>query len=71
MPLSTLAVRWILNRSGINSVVAGARNREQSTANVAILAPSIPAHAVERMTAISDGTTAHIPDVGNLFNHYP
>jgi aryl-alcohol dehydrogenase-like predicted oxidoreductase len=71
VPLSTLAVRWILNRPHVNSVVVGARNREQSAANVAILAPSIPAHAFERMTAISDGIAAHVPDVGNLFNHYP
>lgn len=71
VPLSTLAVRWILSRSGINSVVVGARNREQSAVNVAIAAPPIPLDAFERMTRISDAIAAHVPDVGNLFNHYP
>ena len=71
LPLPALAVRWILARPGISSVVVGARNREQSAANVDILAPAIPSWAIDRMTEISDVIAAHIPDVGNLFNHYP
>ncbi len=71
LPLSTLAIRWILNRPGINSVVVGARTREQSGDNVAALVPDIAPGDLERMTTISDQIAAHIPDAGNLFNHYP
>ena len=71
LPLATLAIRWILDRPGINSVVVGARSSEQSSANVAALAPTVPASAYQAMTAISDEIVAHVPDVGNLFNHYP
>ena len=71
LPLSTLAIRWILSRPGIHSVVAGARNRAQVEANTAALEPTIPAEVFARLTAISDGVIAHVPDAGNLFNHYP
>ncbi len=71
LPLATLAVRWILERPGIHSVVVGARRRDQASANVAALAPAIPASAYAAMTTISDDIATHIPDVGNLFNHYP
>ena len=71
LPLRTLAIRWILDRPGIDGVVVGARNRDQSAANVAALAPAIPPAAFAAMTAISDDIAAHVPDVGNLFNHYP
>ena len=71
VPLATLAIRWILNRPGIDSVVVGARSREQSSANLAALVPTVPAGAYQAMTAISDEIVAHVPDVGNLFNHYP
>jgi myo-inositol catabolism protein IolS len=71
LPLPTLAIRWILARPGIASVVVGARNRAQSAANLAALAPAISPDAFARMTAISDAIAPHVPDVGNLFNHYP
>ncbi len=71
LPLAVLAIRWILDRPGIDSVVVGARSRAQATANLAALTPAIPAAAYAAMTAISDTIAAHVPDVGNLFNHYP
>ena len=71
LPLATLAIRWILHRPGIDAVVAGARNAEQASANVAALVPAIPDAAFERMTEISDRIATHVPDVGNLFDHYP
>lgn len=70
-PLMHLAIRWILTRPGITSVVVGARNRAQSEANAQALSGAIPAEVFERMTAISDEIVTHVPDVGNLFNHYP
>jgi myo-inositol catabolism protein IolS len=71
LPLATLALRWVIDRPGISAVVAGARNRAQSAANVATLGPSIPTATFAKMTAISDALAQHVPDVGNLFNHYP
>ena len=71
LPLATLAIRWILHRPGIDAVVAGARNAEQASANVAALVPAIPDAAFERMTEISDRIATHVPDVGNLFDHSP
>lgn len=71
LPLSTLAIRWILNQPGIHSVVVGARSPEQVTANAAALEPEISADAFTRLTAISNKIMSHVPDAGNLFNHYP
>ncbi len=70
-PLMHLAIRWILARPGITSVVVGARNRAQSEANAQALAGAIPDEVFERMTAISDEIVAHVPNAGNLFNHFP
>lgn len=70
-PLMHLAIRWILTRPGITSVVVGARNRAQSEANAQALTGAIPDDVFERMTAISDEIVAHVPNAGNLFNHYP
>jgi aryl-alcohol dehydrogenase-like predicted oxidoreductase len=71
LPLSTLAIRWILGRPGVHSVVVGARNRDQVAINVAALEPTIPAGVFAQLTAISDEIMAHVPDAGNVFNHYP
>jgi myo-inositol catabolism protein IolS len=70
-PLMHLALRWILARPGITVVVYGARNRVQSEANALALAGTIPIDVFARMTEISDEIVAHVPDAGNLFNHYP
>ena len=71
LPLSTLAIRWILNQPGIHSVVVGARSPDQAAANAAALEPAISADTFSRLTAISKEITSHVPDAGNLFNHYP
>lgn len=70
-PLMHLAIRWILSRPGISSVIVGARNREQSQATLGALAGEIPDGLIERMTQISDEIVRHVPNEGNLFNHHP
>lgn len=70
-PLMHLAIRWILTRPGITSVVYGARNRAQSEANAQALTGTIADEVFARMTAISDEIVAHVPDAGNLFDHHP
>ena len=71
LPLSTLAIRWILDQVGVKAVVVGGRTRDQVAANAAALPAAIPATAFGELTDISDAIMAHIPDAGNLFNHYP
>lgn len=71
LPLATLAVRWILAQPGIDSVVIGARNAAQATANAQVLAPAIPDAILAEITQISDRISVRLPDVGNLFDHYP
>jgi len=70
-PLMHLAIRWSLARPGIGLVIFGARNRAQSEANAQALAGAIPDSVFDRMTAISDEIVKHVPNAGNLFNHYP
>jgi aryl-alcohol dehydrogenase-like predicted oxidoreductase len=71
LPLSTLSIRWILGQVGVKAVVAGGRTREQVASNAAALEAAIPAAAFDELAEISDAIMAHIPDAGNLFNHYP
>ena len=70
-PLMHLAIRWSLQRPGITSVVAGARNKAQAEANAQALSGAIPGQVFDRMTAISDEIVRHVPNEGNLFNHRP
>jgi myo-inositol catabolism protein IolS len=70
-PLMNLAIRWILARPGITSVLIGARNRAQAEANVAALSGEIGDDTIAHMTAISDEIFACMPDEGNLFGHHP
>lgn len=71
LPLSTLAIRWILDQVGVKAVVVGGWNGDQVAANAAALKATIPASAFDALSRISDAIMAHIPDAGNLFNHYP
>jgi myo-inositol catabolism protein IolS len=70
-PLQHLAIRWTIARPGVASVLIGARSRAQAEANVAALSGEIPDDVFDRMTAVSDEIMRHVPDEGNLFNHYP
>ena len=51
--------------------MTGGRNRAQATANAQVLKHAMPRAVLAQVTAISDRISAHIPDVGNVFNHYP
>lgn len=66
-PLSHLAIRWLLDRPGIDMALIGGRNARQVADLTGALAGDIPADAFARMTAISDALGRHIPDAGNLF----
>jgi myo-inositol catabolism protein IolS len=72
--LSRLALAWVLARPGIAATLVGA----SSPAQVAeTLPPGFPRDAaavdsaLARLTAISDEVWPSIPDIGNIFKHYP
>ena len=71
LPLSTLAIRWVLSRPGVVSVLVGARSMEQVEANVRAVSAAIPQKAEQELTALSVEAWRHLPDVGNIFLFYP
>jgi aryl-alcohol dehydrogenase-like predicted oxidoreductase len=70
-PLAHVALRWLLEREGVSSVLAGGRTAEQVADNVQSLDGEIPREIFNRMTAVSDELAPFIPDEGNIFKWYP
>ncbi len=70
MALSDLAILWVMSRSGVETVLVGARNRAQVESNASVLAVKVDDQTLAEMTDISNRAMAHIPDVGNIFKHY-
>ena len=66
-----LAIRWVMSRPGVTTVLVGARRADQVQRNVGAVAGDIPASVFERMTAVSDEVMKHVPDTGNIFRYYP
>jgi myo-inositol catabolism protein IolS len=71
VPLSTLAIRWVLGRNGIVSSLVGARSKAQLEENAAAAAGRNPPEIDEELTRQSSEAMRHVPDVGNIFNFYP
>jgi myo-inositol catabolism protein IolS len=70
-PLTHLAIRWVLNQSGINTAVVGGRRPAQVEENIAALRGDIPSQIFEQMTEISDTVIQQIPDMTNMYGYYP
>jgi len=70
-PLVHLAIRTLITRPGISSVLVGARNTHQLSENLAAMEGEISEDVYARMIEISDGIMEHMPDVGNIFRYYP
>ncbi|NLG16438.1 MAG: aldo/keto reductase [Fibrobacter sp.] len=70
-PLNELAIRWILSRPGLSTVLAGARNSLQVHQNVKAMDGEIDPAVFDSFTSISDTIAASIPDTGNIFRWYP
>ena len=70
-PLSTLAIRWVLSRPGITSVLVGGRSLAQVESNIRAASAAIAPDAEKRLTALSEEAGTHMPDVGNIFLYYP
>lgn len=70
-PLAHLAIRWVLHQPGISTAVVGARNPEQVARNAEALTGEIDQSIFDRMTEVGDEVMNHVPDVGNMYRHYP
>ncbi|MGA2974571.1 MAG: aldo/keto reductase [Spirochaetia bacterium] len=71
LPLSTLAIQWVLARPGVVSVLVGARSMEQLRKNVQSASARIEPSVESELSAISDQAGRYLPDVGNIFLYYP
>jgi myo-inositol catabolism protein IolS len=69
--LTHLAIRWVLQQAGITSSLVGARDAAQARQNAEALEGDIPTEIFQRMTSISDETSKHIPNTGNVYLYYP
>lgn len=69
--LATLALRWLLRRPGVTSVLVSAKNAEQALANIRALEGDIPDQVFDELTALSDRVIQYIPDEGNPFGYHP
>jgi myo-inositol catabolism protein IolS len=70
--LARLAAEWVLSRPGIASALVGASGPEQlrRTAGGRV-SPEALETALARATGISEALRPYVPDVGNIFKHYP
>jgi myo-inositol catabolism protein IolS len=69
--LAHLALRWLLQQSGVTCVLVSAKNARQAAENAKALQIDIPAEVFSALTAISDRAISKIPDEGNPFGHHP
>jgi myo-inositol catabolism protein IolS len=70
-PLAHCAIRWLLDRPGVTTVLAGARTPRQVEENRKALDGEIPSVLLQMMTAVSDRLAPKLPDAGNIFRWYP
>jgi myo-inositol catabolism protein IolS len=70
-PVAHCAIRWLLSKEWISSVLVGSRTPEQVHSNVQSLEGAIEPQVFTRMTEISDLLAPHIPAEGNIFRWYP
>ncbi len=65
------AIQWTLKRSGIQSVLVGARNSIQVKQNTNAIKYEIDKSILDRLTDASEMINQKIPDTGNIFRWYP
>jgi myo-inositol catabolism protein IolS len=70
-PLQHLAIRWVLSRPGIASVLVGARNAAQAQENASALQGEIPASVLDRVSEISDKVMRFVPEQENMYGFSP
>ncbi len=70
-PLVDLAIRWVAAQEGVANVLVGVRNDKQLKQNVEAMSGEVSDDVLAELTRISDQIASDIPDVGNIFRHYP
>lgn len=70
-PLGRLALRWLMEKENIVSVLTGARSPEQIIDNMKSLEIAAVREVWERFTEVSDRLQQFIPDEDNIFRWYP
>ncbi len=70
-PLAHCALRWLLSRQGVRTVLAGCRNPHQVSENIAALEGEIDPSVFVRLSDIAAGFAEKLPDEGNIFRWYP
>jgi myo-inositol catabolism protein IolS len=70
-PLAHCALRWLMSRRGVSSVLAGCRTPLQVIENVRVLEGTVEDRVLNLMTEISDELVPLVPDEGNIFRWYP
>ncbi len=71
LPLPTLALRWLLSRPAITSVLVSAKNAGQAREVARSLTAGLPGRLLDELTALSDRARDVVPDEGNPFGHHP
>jgi myo-inositol catabolism protein IolS len=70
LPLSHLALRWLLHQPAITSVLVSAKNKQQVLENRKALNLEIADSVLNELTNLSDAIQA-TPDEGNPFGYHP
>jgi myo-inositol catabolism protein IolS len=70
-PLPHLALRWLTDSGTIASVLVGSRSRDHLAANLAAFEGAMDPSVMQRLDEASRRIQRHIPNVGNIFKHYP
>lgn len=70
-PLGLCALRWLMEKAGIASALAGARSPGQVIDNAKSMETAVGRDILDRMTAVSDDLQQFFPDEDNIFRWYP
>ena len=70
-PLSHCALRWLLGRGSVATVLVGCRTPQQVSENLAAMEGEIDPSIFDRLTEISTAFSGELPDEGNIFRWYP
>lgn len=71
VPPATLALRWLIDRQGVDAVLVSAHRADQVHANLEALRTPVPADALAELDALGAQALTIIPDEGNPFGYHP
>jgi aryl-alcohol dehydrogenase-like predicted oxidoreductase len=71
LSLRDLAIQWVIHKSGISSVLIGARNSVQVSQNINSINAGYDNSILDKFTEVSNEIIKYVPDTGNIFRWYP